>query len=50
VPKADILIGSDHGRIGPQLEEGCEYRIEVALGASIQDMNNAISLNAAQKI
>src|SRR5262249_60182998 len=31
-------IGADHEPACPQLEQGCEDRIEVALGARVQDM------------
>ena len=31
-------IGADHERAGPQLDQGCEGRIDVAFGAGMQDM------------
>ena len=37
-PADEQCIGSDHEPVGPQLGQGCEYRIEVALGAGVQDM------------
>ena len=37
-PANEKCIGGDHKRVGPQLEQGCEDRIEVALGAGMQDM------------
>jgi len=31
-------IWSDHERTDPQLDQGCEYRIEVAVSTGVQDM------------
>jgi hypothetical protein len=31
-------LGADHESICPQLDQGCKGRIEVALGARLQDM------------
>jgi type I restriction enzyme R subunit len=37
-PADEHCIGCDHERVGSQLGEGCKYRVEVVLGAGIQDM------------
>ena len=37
-PAIEECIGADHERACPQLDQGCEGRVEVAFGARMQDM------------
>jgi hypothetical protein len=37
-PAEEEWIGADHERAGPQMDQGCEHRIEVAFGAGVKEM------------